>query len=73
MTSSSLTKKAEVGKGKLYESNGFLVPVITGLRYEMGVQYGALVVEHMQKAYVMLIEQRVKGGALSEDNFKTWT
>ncbi len=31
---------AEEGKGKLYESNGFLVPVLSGSSRKMGAQYG---------------------------------
>ena len=73
MTTSALKQKAEAGKGKLYETNGFLVPIVTGSGHEMGVQYGSLMVEYMQKAYDVLIEPGVKGGALSEDDFKTWT
>lgn len=38
----------ESGAGKLYEANGFLVPVVTGTAKEMGTQYGALMVEAMQ-------------------------
>jgi hypothetical protein len=73
MTISTLKQKAEAGKGKLYESNGFLVPVLTGTPKEMGAQYGALMVEHMQKTYDMLIDPMVKGGTLTEDDAKTWT
>jgi hypothetical protein len=73
MTTSALTQITEAGKGKLYESNGFIVPVVTGSSLEMGVQYGALLVEYMQQAYDVLIEPGVKGGEISEDDFKTWT
>ena len=31
---------AERGQGKLYESNAFVVPVLTGTAREMGSQYG---------------------------------
>jgi hypothetical protein len=73
MKTSTLKQKAEAGKGKLYELNGFLVPVVTGSSHEMGVQYGALMVEYMQQAYDVLVDPAVKGGALVEDDFKIWT
>ena len=57
---------AEDGKGKLYESNGFLIPVLTGSPKEMGAQYGALMVEHMQKAYDVLIEPGHKKGMITD-------
>jgi hypothetical protein len=50
MTESKLNLLKESGAGKLYESNGFLVPVLTGSPKEMGAQYGSLMGEHMQKA-----------------------
>lgn len=34
----------ESDAGKLYESNGFLIPVLTGSPNEMGAQYGVLMV-----------------------------
>lgn len=73
MTTSTLRQKAEAGKGKLYESNGFLVPVITGSGSEMGVQYGTLMVEYMQKAYGVLVDPALKAGSITEDDLKTWT
>ena len=33
---------AESGGGKLYEINGFQIPVLSGSHREMGAQYGAL-------------------------------
>jgi len=69
----TLKQKAEAGNGKLFESNGFLVPVLTGSGREMGKQYGALMVEYMQKAYDVLIAPGVKGGALTQDDINKWT
>lgn len=57
----------ESGNGKLYESNGFLVPVVTGSAKEMGAQYGALMVDSMQKAWDVL-----KGGALTDEDVRKW-
>ena len=73
MTTSTLREKAEAWKGKLYDANGFLVPVLTGSGHEMGKQYGSLMGEHMQKAYDVLVEPAVKGGTLTEDDAGTWT
>jgi len=64
---------AEDGKGKLYESNGFLIPVLTGSPKEMGAQYGALMVEHMQKAYDVLIEPGHKTGMITDADARKWT
>lgn len=64
---------AEEGKGKLYESNGFLVPVISGSSRKMGAQYGALMVESMQKAYDVLVGYAYKSGFLTEEDAKLWT
>ncbi len=63
----------EDGKGKLYESNGFLIPVLTGSPKEMGAQYGALMVEHMQKAYDVLIEPGHKKGMITDADARKWT
>lgn len=64
---------AEDGKGKLYECNGFLVPVLSGSSKEMGAQYGALMVESMQKAYDMLVKPAFKSGVLTKEDAKFWT
>jgi len=64
---------AEDGKGKLYESNGFLIPVLTGSPKEMGAQYGALMIEHMQKAYDVLIEPGHKKGVITDADARKWT
>ena len=54
------------GAGKLYEKNGFLIPVVEGTSHEMGKQYGALMVESMQQAWDVLIAPAVNSGALAE-------
>ena len=72
MATKELTMIKESGSGKLYESNGFLVPVLTGTAKEMGAQYGALMAEHMQKAYDLLIEPGRKAGAITDDDVQKW-
>ncbi len=68
-----LKQIGESGGGKLYESNGFLVPVLKGSAREMGEQYGSLMVEHMQKADEVLIEPGRKAGAITDDVARFWT
>ena len=70
---SKLNLKAESGPGKLYESNSFLVPVLTGSPREMGAQYGALMVDHMQQAWDVLVKPGRSAGAITDDDMKTWT
>jgi len=55
MANDTLKLLKESGAGKLYESNGFLVPVLTGSPREMGAQYGALMGAYMQNAHDLLI------------------
>jgi len=62
----------ESGGGKLYESNGFLVPVLTGSPKEMGAQYGALMVEHMEKAWDLLVAHGQKSGAIPDADVQMW-
>ncbi|WP_369802046.1 C45 family autoproteolytic acyltransferase/hydolase [Microbulbifer sp. Q7] len=59
--------------GKLYESNGFLIPVLTGSAREMGKQYGALMVDHMQQAFDVVVEPARKQGGLTQDEMQTWS
>jgi hypothetical protein len=59
---SPLTKIAEANNGTLYESNSFLIPVVTGSYYEMGLQYGALMVKPMETAYDTIVAPGVKSG-----------
>lgn len=64
---------AESGDGKLYSSNGFLVPVLTGTSLEMGRQYGELMAEHMQKSYDVLVAPGVASGAITDDDAHRWS
>ncbi|MEQ9696132.1 C45 family peptidase [Shimia sp. SDUM112013] len=59
--------------GTLYEANGFLIPVLAGTSHEMGKQYGALMSEHMQKTWDVLVAPGAKAGAISEGDMKHWT
>ena len=70
---SELNLLVESGQGRLYESNGFLVPVLTGSPKEMGAQYGALMVDSMQQTWDVLIEPGRSSGAITDDDAKTWT
>ena len=70
---SELTKLAEAGNGTLYEKNGFVIPVLAGLPREMGAQYGALMVEHMQQTWDVLIKPGRSSGAITDEDMKTWT
>ncbi len=48
--SNELQVVSEAGAGKLYEVNGFLIPVVSGSGHEMGKQYGELMKDSMQQA-----------------------
>ncbi|WP_158021922.1 hypothetical protein, partial [Flammeovirga pacifica] len=72
MKNQELNLVKEYSLGKLFESNGFLIPVITGSTIEMGEQYGALMIEEMQKAYDVLIAPLVKAGELTEKDIQFW-
>lgn len=70
---SELKLIAESGQGKLYESNGFVVPVLTGSPREMGTQYGALMLDHMQQTWDVLIKPGFSAGKITDDDAKAWT
>lgn len=61
------------GAGKLYEANGFLVPVVSGSAREMGAQYGALMVDAMQQTWDLLVAPGRKSGAISDEELKKWS
>lgn len=63
---------AEARGGKLYEANGFVIPVLTGTSQEMGAQYGALMSGHMATASGILVEPGLKAGKITEDDVKKW-
>ncbi|MBY6210353.1 hypothetical protein KUV95_02210 [Microbulbifer agarilyticus] len=60
------------GAGKLYEKNGFLIPVLTGGSHDMGVQYGALMVDAMQKTWDVLIKPQLDSGILTQEEMQRW-
>ncbi|WP_281615929.1 hypothetical protein [Flammeovirga sp. SubArs3] len=62
----------EYSLGKLYEANGFLIPVITGSNIEMGEQYGALMVKEMQKTYDTLVQPLINADVLNDLSIKLW-
>ncbi len=63
---------SEEGKGKLFETAGFLIPVLSGSNWEMGYQYGSLMEESMQNAYDVLVEYAYKSGYLNDEDAKLW-
>lgn len=63
---------AEEGNGKLYETTGFLIPVLSGSSWEMGYQYGEMMVESMQKAYDVLVGYAYKIGFLNDESAGLW-
>ena len=62
----------EVDSGRLYEANGFLVPVLSGTSKEMGAQYGALMAEPMQQARDQLVTPARKAGVLTDQVASNW-
>ena len=58
--------------GKLYEKNGFLVPVLSGTSEETGFQYGVLMREQMQKAWDVLLAPAIEADVISDDDFQIW-
>lgn len=62
----------EVDGGRLYEANGFLVPVLSGTSKEMGAQYGALMAEPMQQARDQLMAPARKAGVLTDQLTRQW-
>lgn len=72
MSTDSLTLVRESGPGRLYEANGFLVPVVSGSWHEMGAQYGALMVDEMQATWDLLIAGGLEKGAITADDVRDW-
>ncbi len=70
--SNKLHVVGEAGAGKLYEVNGFLIPVVSGSGHEMGSQYGELMKESMQQAYDLLVEPGRKSGAIADEDVSMW-
>ena len=70
---SSLKLTLESMGGKLHTAGAFLVPVLSGSYHDMGVQYGTLMKEHMQKAYDVVVKPQVDSGVITDDVAKEWT
>ncbi|PWJ38530.1 C45 family autoproteolytic acyltransferase/hydolase [Sediminitomix flava] len=58
--------------GKLYEANGFLIPVISGSNFEMGKQYGFLMVNEMKKVRDAILVKEVEAGYLDDETKAIW-
>jgi hypothetical protein len=61
------------GAGELYEKNKFLIPVLRGSQFEMGEQYGTMMLEPMETAYNVLVTPAIKKGALDDTSIGKWT
>ncbi len=61
------------GNGELYESNGFLIPVVSGTNAEMGAQYGTLMRDHMQTTWDHLIAPALKSGMMTDEDIQFWS
>ena len=59
-------------EGELYESNGFLIPVVRGSFRDMGKQYGALMGEHMQGTWDVLVGAAIVKGAITDGDVHEW-
>jgi hypothetical protein len=64
---------AESGDGRLYEVDGFLIPVLTGSHREMGAQYGALMEDAMEQAFDVILKPGFDSGKITDDDAMTWT
>lgn len=60
------------GAGTLYNANGFLVPVLEGTTFEMGRQYGELMVEAMQQVWDVIVQPEVDAGILNDAEIERW-
>ncbi|MEM9497269.1 MAG: C45 family peptidase [Pseudomonadota bacterium] len=63
----------ESGDGTLLENNGFLIVVLEGTSFDMGVQYGSMMAEHMQAAWDVLIAPGLAAGAITDAEVERWS
>ncbi len=56
MADKKLTEVAESGDGRLFEVEGFQIPVLKGSHREMGAQYGALMKDAMEQAFDVILK-----------------
>ena len=68
-----MKKINQSGNGVLYTKGSFVIPVLKGTYKEMGVQYGELMKEEMQKVYDMVIQPQIDSGIITADVSKKWT
>ncbi|KXX71578.1 C45 family peptidase [Flammeovirga sp. SJP92] len=71
-TLTNLHLQKEYKGGKLYEANGFLIPVLEGSNEEMGEQYGALMKDEMQKIYDALVKKEIEEGKIDQETIQFW-
>ncbi|NLR91454.1 C45 family autoproteolytic acyltransferase/hydolase [Flammeovirga agarivorans] len=62
----------EFKAGKLYVANNFLVPVLEGSNIEMGEQYGALMLDEMQKTFDLVVQPEINSGHLDQEAIDLW-
>ncbi len=68
-----MKKINQSGNGVLYTKGSFVIPVLKGTYKEMGVQYGELMKDHMQKVYDTVIQPQINSGIITADVSKKWT
>ncbi len=68
-----MKKINQSGNGVLYTKGSFVIPVLKGTYKEMGVQYGELMKDHMQKVYDSVIQPQINTGIITADVSKKWT
>ncbi len=68
-----MNKIKQSGNGLLYTKGSFVIPVLKGTYKEMGVQYGELMKDHMQKVYDLMIQPQINTGIITADVSKKWT
>ena len=68
-----MKKISQSGNGILYTIGTFLIPVLKGTYKEMGMQYGELMKDDMQKVYDIVIQPQINSGIITTDVAKQWT
>ncbi|WP_281615930.1 C45 family autoproteolytic acyltransferase/hydolase [Flammeovirga sp. SubArs3] len=62
----------EYNAGKLFETNGALIPVLSGSTIEMGEQYGALMTEEMQNTFNLLVQPEIEAKTIDNTTIDQW-
>ena len=68
-----MKKINQSGKGILYTAGTFLIPVLKGTYKEMGMQYGELMKDDMQKVYDIVIQPQIDAGTITTEVARKWT